>query len=122
MLIQLTYASRANTVLGPGDIKDILQSSAKNNGALGVTAMLCLSNGIFLQQLAHRNRFAKCREFLTRRSAEIAQHGHVLTPGRYVGAEEVEDNDQLHLARIGFNFNRRDYGRLRQLIDVLNEV
>ena len=26
--------------------------------------------------------------------AEIAQHGHVLTPGRYVGAEEVEDNDE----------------------------
>ncbi len=26
--------------------------------------------------------------------AEVAQHGHVLTPGRYVGAEEVEDNDE----------------------------
>ena len=26
--------------------------------------------------------------------AEIAQHGHVLTPGRYVGVEEVEDNDE----------------------------
>jgi type I restriction enzyme M protein len=26
--------------------------------------------------------------------AEIATHGHVLTPGRYVGAEEVEDNDE----------------------------
>ena len=26
--------------------------------------------------------------------AEIAQHGHVLTPGRYVGAEAVEDNDE----------------------------
>jgi type I restriction enzyme M protein len=25
---------------------------------------------------------------------EIAQHGHVLTPGRYVGAEEVEDKDE----------------------------
>ena len=25
---------------------------------------------------------------------EIAQHGHVLTPGRYVGAEEVVDNDE----------------------------
>ena len=25
---------------------------------------------------------------------EIAQHGHVLTPGRHVGAEEVEDNDE----------------------------
>lgn len=26
--------------------------------------------------------------------AKIAQHGHVLTPGRYVGAEEVEDKDE----------------------------
>ena len=25
--------------------------------------------------------------------AAIAEHGHVLTPGRYVGAEAVEDND-----------------------------
>jgi uncharacterized protein (TIGR00730 family) len=34
--------------------------------------------------------------------------------------DEVEDNDALALARIAFNFNRRDYGRLRQMIDVLN--
>ncbi|WP_250903280.1 HsdM family class I SAM-dependent methyltransferase [Ralstonia pickettii] len=26
--------------------------------------------------------------------AEIAEHGHVLTPGRYVGAEEPEDDDE----------------------------
>ena len=26
--------------------------------------------------------------------AEIAQHGHVVTPGRYVGAEAVEDTDE----------------------------
>ncbi len=25
-------------------------------------------------------------------AGEIAAHGHVLTPGRYVGAEEVEDD------------------------------
>jgi uncharacterized protein (TIGR00730 family) len=36
--------------------------------------------------------------------------------------EEVEDNDRLELARIAFNFNRRDYGRLRQLVDVLNRL
>jgi len=36
--------------------------------------------------------------------------------------EEIEDKDSLDLARIAFGFNRRDYGRLRQLIDVLNEV
>ena len=34
--------------------------------------------------------------------------------------EEEEDKDRLDLARIAFNFNRRDYGRLRQMIDVLN--
>ncbi len=36
--------------------------------------------------------------------------------------EEREDNDHVDLPRIAFNFNRRDYGRLRQLIDVLNSV
>jgi uncharacterized protein (TIGR00730 family) len=35
--------------------------------------------------------------------------------------DEIENNDNLNLARIAFNFNRRDYGRLRQLIDMLNE-
>jgi hypothetical protein len=34
--------------------------------------------------------------------------------------EEREDNQVLTLPRIAFGFNRRDYGRLRQLIDVLN--
>lgn len=34
--------------------------------------------------------------------------------------EEVEDADVLPLPRIAFGFDRRSYGRLRQLIDVLN--
>ncbi len=34
--------------------------------------------------------------------------------------EEVEDEDHVDLPRVAFGFNRRDYGRLRQLIDVLN--
>lgn len=34
--------------------------------------------------------------------------------------EEVEDNDYIALPRIAFGFNRRDYGRLRELYDVLN--
>jgi hypothetical protein len=36
--------------------------------------------------------------------------------------EEIEDKDNLDLARIAFGFNRRDYGRLRQLIDGLNRL
>ena len=35
-------------------------------------------------------------------------------------AEERIDEDVIDLPRIAFGFNRRDYGRLRQLIDVLN--
>jgi hypothetical protein len=36
--------------------------------------------------------------------------------------EEVANKEHLELKRIAFAFNRRDYGRLRQLIDVLNRV
>jgi hypothetical protein len=37
-------------------------------------------------------------------------------------AEERADDDMADLPRIAFGFNRRDYGRLRQLIDVLNSL
>ncbi|MGN6642770.1 MAG: LOG family protein [Verrucomicrobiota bacterium] len=36
--------------------------------------------------------------------------------------DEIENNDNVELARIAFGFNRRDYGRLRQMIDVLNSL
>lgn len=35
---------------------------------------------------------------------------------------EVEDGDHLELDRISFKFNRRSFGRLRQLIDELNDL
>src|SRR5438874_2376591 len=36
--------------------------------------------------------------------------------------EELADDDHVELPRIAFGFNRRDYGRLRQLIDLLNSL
>ncbi len=36
--------------------------------------------------------------------------------------EELADDDRVELPRIAFGFNRRDYGRLRKLIDVLNSL
>jgi len=35
-------------------------------------------------------------------------------------SEEAEDRDAVEQPRIAFGFNRRDYGRLREMIDVLN--
>jgi len=35
-------------------------------------------------------------------------------------SEEIANHEFPDLPRIGFGFNRHDYGRLRQLIDVLN--
>ena len=41
---------------------------------------------------------------------------HIIKPT----PEEQEDNDCVDLPRIAFGFDRRQYGRLRELIDVLN--
>jgi uncharacterized protein (TIGR00730 family) len=46
----------------------------------------------------------------------IGEPIHVIDPT----PEELEDGQHLELSRIAFGFNRKDYGRLRQLIDVLN--
>lgn len=51
MLIRLIYASRTAGTLTPIDVKDIINSSQRNNRPLGVTGALILSNGIFLQCL-----------------------------------------------------------------------
>lgn len=42
---------------------------------------------------------------------------HVIPPT----PEETDDDEHLDLHRIAFGFNRRGYGRLRQLIEVLNQ-
>ena len=45
--------------------------------------------------------------------AEIAEHGYVLTPGRYVGAEEVEDD--------GVPFAEKMEGLTRELATQFHE-
>lgn len=51
MMIRMVYASRTAGVLAPGDVRDIVRSSMRNNAPLGITGALLLSNGIFLQCL-----------------------------------------------------------------------
>jgi uncharacterized protein (TIGR00730 family) len=80
----------------------------------------------------HSMRFVKDRLVirLQHKPSETAIEGlnedfaDIITAGRIgimeATPEEREDNQFVHLPRIGFEFNKRDYGRLRQMIDVLN--
>ena len=51
MLVRLMYASRAVTGIDQDELIAILRKSKANNPALGVTGVLCFSEGIFLQAL-----------------------------------------------------------------------
>ena len=50
----------------------------------------------------------------------------ILLPGGIIEAsgaldDEVDDADDIHLPRLVIDFNRRDFGRLRSLIDSIND-
>jgi hypothetical protein len=51
MLVRLLYASRAVPAVDHDELLAILRKSKANNPALGITGVLCLSDGIFLQAL-----------------------------------------------------------------------
>ena len=51
MLVRLVYASRAVNTVNQDELVAILRKSKANNPALGVTGVLCYSEGIFLQAL-----------------------------------------------------------------------
>jgi hypothetical protein len=51
MLVRLLYASRAVPAVDQDELVSILKKSKANNLTLGVTGVLCFSEGIFLQVL-----------------------------------------------------------------------
>jgi len=51
MLVRLLYASRAVPAVDAEDLHAILRQSKANNPQHGITGVLCLSEGIFLQAL-----------------------------------------------------------------------
>lgn len=51
MLVRLTYASRASHSVSAELIREILDSSQRNNPAKGLTGILCCNADIFLQAL-----------------------------------------------------------------------
>ena len=51
MLVRLMYASRAAAAVDHDELLAILRQSKGNNPALGITGLLCYSDGIFIQAL-----------------------------------------------------------------------
>jgi hypothetical protein len=51
MLVRLMYASRAAPAVDQEELVAILRKSKAHNPALGITGVLCFSQGIFLQVL-----------------------------------------------------------------------
>jgi len=51
MLVRLMYVSRAVPAVDQEELLSILRKSKSNNPALGITGVLCFSEGIFLQVL-----------------------------------------------------------------------
>ena len=51
MLVRLMYVSRAVPAVDQEELLSILRKSKTNNPALGITGVLCFSEGIFLQAL-----------------------------------------------------------------------
>lgn len=51
MLVRLLYASRAAPQIDTDELLSILRKSKAHNPALGITGVLCFSEGIFLQAL-----------------------------------------------------------------------
>lgn len=51
MLVRCLYASRAVTPLDPARVDSIIAQSHRNNPPLGITGLLCIADGIFVQVL-----------------------------------------------------------------------
>ena len=73
------------------------------------------------QDLVIRLNYAPSSELIDRLNRDFAD---IVTDGKVRETDplpdEVEDSDTLHLHRLLVHFNREDFARLRQMIDVIN--
>ena len=74
MLVRLMYASRAAAAFDREALAAILRRSRQTNPELGITGVLCYSQGIFLQVLEGGRA---CVSRLYRRIADDARHTDV---------------------------------------------
>ena len=72
MLVRLLYASRAVVPFSDEELGQVLRQSRESNPALGITGVLCYSEGIFMQVLEGGR--GPVNEVYARIAADIYRH------------------------------------------------
>ena len=123
----LTYIE--NELLAPGYISD--EDMGLFHRATTVDQALAYIKGFF--RVYHSLRYVRGRTVL-RLNQSIApqtlerlndEFQDILIDGEFIStgplADEIRNNEYPGLARLAFNFNKRSYGRLNQLIKTINQ-
>jgi uncharacterized protein (TIGR00730 family) len=114
---------RRNQLISPGDLS-LYQITDSTDQAVNIITRFYRnfhSTRFVKELLVVRLKHAPGDSALATMNREFAD---IITDGKIKvikpTPEERQDNDHLDLPRIAFAFNRRDYARLRQLIDSVN--
>jgi type I restriction enzyme M protein len=86
-----TLVDRVHRELTDEDIRKIVRTYHAWKGDLAATEEWASKKGRLISIAGYADAPGFCKSATT---SEIAVHGYVLTPGRYVGAVEAEDNGE----------------------------
>jgi hypothetical protein len=100
MLVRLMYASRAVPAVNQEELMAIVRKSKANNGPLGVTGVLCFSEGIFLQVLEGG------------RSAVNRLYNRIVTDNRHTQVELLSYQEIGERRFAGWSMGQVNMGRL----------
>jgi hypothetical protein len=104
MLVRLMYASRAVPAVDQDELLSILRKSKVNNPELGVTGVLCFSEGIFLQVLEGG------------RSAVNRLYNRIATDSRHTDVELLQYQEIGERSFAGWSMGQVNMARLNRAL------
>ena len=100
-------------VKSPQEAHDVITHFYKNFHSMrfvGDSLVIRLQKKLHAREIQHINRSFK----------DIILRGKVEASGAL--AQESEETELVHLPRLIFSFNHKSYGRLKQMIDRINDL